>query len=84
MITYEESDSPRFAVAEAGLAITEALQWVRENDEPLMVPDSDGYYMLVHTGPSGDPVIEPPGVILNIKDIRLAASKFRAFLLVRG
>jgi hypothetical protein len=56
------------------------MQWVQANPDPLMVRDLNGCYMLVHIDASGRPVIEPPGIILNTTDTRLAASRFRGFL----
>jgi hypothetical protein len=84
VITYEESDVPRLAVAELGLTIGDAMQWVRDNPDPLMLRGSDGYYILVHIGASGAPVIEQPGLIQNVTDTQLAASKFRDLLRAQG
>lgn len=79
-ITYEESESPPLAVAEPGTTIPEGTHWVQENQEPLLLRDSKGSYMLIRLDSSGSPGIEPPGKILNVKDVRLAASRFRELL----
>jgi hypothetical protein len=51
--TYEDSTDPAIAVAPLGSDLPSCGAWVREHDEFMMVPSSEGRWTLVYLAADG-------------------------------
>jgi hypothetical protein len=54
VISCEESETPPLAVAERGTAFQDAMQWVKQSREPLLLSGTDGYHMMICLDSSGN------------------------------
>lgn len=83
VITYEDSDLPEIAIAPPGYDVPLAMMWVRSHQEPMMMRDGDGHYVLVFFAENNSVQIESPA-FWGITDTREAARRMRKWLDSRG
>jgi hypothetical protein len=80
---YEDSELPGIAIAPPSFDIPLAEMWVRSHQEPMMMRDRDGHFVLICLGPNNSVQIESPA-FWRITDVHAAASKMRKWLDANG
>jgi hypothetical protein len=79
MITYEDTDEPRIAIAPSGFDPTFCASWVRSHDEPMMLQDLDGHWILFFFAANGSVQFESVA-FWQVTDMHEAARMMRIWL----